>query len=86
VTAYAEKARTTVEQPAGKLFTDAGMAYEWQFEVGHPVDTILHVAKDRGADLIVLGSRGLGGFKRLLLGSVSNGVLHHAPCPVLIVR
>lgn len=38
-----------------------------------------------GADLLVVGSRGLGGFSRLLLGSVGNEVAHHAPCPTVIV-
>jgi nucleotide-binding universal stress UspA family protein len=39
-----------------------------------------------GADLIVIGSRGLSGMKRLLMGSVSESVVRHAHCPVLVVR
>jgi nucleotide-binding universal stress UspA family protein len=47
---------------------------------------IVDEAKDFKADLIVMGSHGHGFFDRLLLGSVSDFVVHHAPCPVLIVR
>lgn len=50
---------------------------------GPAAQVILHAAK--GADLVVLGSRGLGGFKGLLLGSVSHQVARHAPCPVVVV-
>ncbi|MDA4128292.1 MAG: universal stress protein [Thaumarchaeota archaeon] len=50
------------------------------------VGAIAEFAQGEHVDLIVLGTRGLGGFKRLLLGSVSNGVVAHAPCAVLVVR
>jgi nucleotide-binding universal stress UspA family protein len=56
------------------------------FRVARPDQGILAVAEDVGAGLIVLGSRGLGGVKRALMGSVSDSVVRHAHCPVLVVR
>jgi nucleotide-binding universal stress UspA family protein len=50
----------------------------------HPSPALLRAAE--GAFMVVVGARGLGGFKQLLLGSVSNHVVHHATSPVLIVR
>jgi nucleotide-binding universal stress UspA family protein len=52
---------------------------------GSPVTALLAVAEDEGADLIVVGSRGLGGYPEQLLGSTSTQVAQHAPCPVAIV-
>ncbi len=51
-----------------------------------PADAILDVADKTGADLIVVGNRGMTGARRFLLGSVPNNVSHHAPCSVIIVR
>jgi nucleotide-binding universal stress UspA family protein len=53
---------------------------------GDPADAILDVAEERGADLIIVGNKGMTGAKRFLLGSVPNKVSHHAPCSVLIIR
>ena len=53
---------------------------------GSPAEAILNVADTRQSDLIVMGSRGLGLLKGALLGSTSQKVISHAPCPVLIVR
>jgi nucleotide-binding universal stress UspA family protein len=50
---------------------------------GSPAEQILHVGAD--ADMIVLGSRGAGGFSKLLLGSVASQVTHHAHCPVMVI-
>jgi nucleotide-binding universal stress UspA family protein len=55
-------------------------------ESGVPAQKIIDAAKKWSADLIVRGSHGRGKIGGLLLGSVSQGVLHHAPCPVLVVR
>ena len=54
-------------------------------ESGDPRSAIVNQAVSNGADLIVIGTRGRRGFKRLLLGSVTETVLHEAPCPVLTV-
>ena len=51
---------------------------------GHPAEVLLHAAAD--ADLLVVGSRGHGRFAEALLGSVAQHLVHHAHCPVLIVR
>jgi nucleotide-binding universal stress UspA family protein len=53
---------------------------------GDPASAILEVANVRNSDVIVMGSRGLGRLAGLLLGSTSQKVVSHAPCPVLIVR
>jgi nucleotide-binding universal stress UspA family protein len=53
---------------------------------GSPAEAILDVANTRKCDLIVMGSRGLGRLTGALLGSQSQKVVQHAPCPVLIVR
>jgi nucleotide-binding universal stress UspA family protein len=50
---------------------------------GLPAEELINAATD--ADMIVVGSRGTGGFKRLLLGSVSSQVTHHARCPVVVI-
>ena len=66
--------------------TEAGVAVETFARQGDPADAILDVAEERGADLIVVGNKGMTGAKRFLLGSVPNKISHHAPCSVLIVR
>lgn len=50
------------------------------------VETIINHASNEKADLIIVGTRGLGGFKKMLIGSVSSGVVTHSTCPVMIVR
>ena len=63
----------------------AGIEASSQIRHGEPRDLILHAAEQEKADLIVMGRRGLGTWQGLLLGSVSQHVVHHAHVPVLIV-
>jgi nucleotide-binding universal stress UspA family protein len=53
---------------------------------GNPADVIVQEAEGSGADMVVVGTRGLNAAQRLVLGSVSTNVMHHAPCDVLVVR
>jgi nucleotide-binding universal stress UspA family protein len=64
----------------------AGVEARTYARQGDPADAILDVAEERGADLIVVGNKGMTGARRFLLGSVPNRVSHHAPCSVLIIR
>lgn len=57
-----------------------------QILVGHPAERICDLANVEHADLIVMGRRGISTFSRLMLGSVSERVLHYAPCPVLVTH
>jgi nucleotide-binding universal stress UspA family protein len=82
----AETARRDMVEHTGKILLEAGVKYEPLLECGHPVEAITRVAKQHEVDLIVLGGRGVSDVASFLLGSVSEGVLHHAHCPVLIVR
>ena len=68
------------------LFDKDGVCYVSLREFGHPGAQIVRVAEREEADLIVLGSRGLNALESLLLGSVSEHVVHHAHCSVLVVR
>ena len=63
-----------------------GVEVETHASEGEPAEVIIDVANQEHADLIVVGSRGLTGIKRYLLGSVSSKVSEHAPCSVMIVR
>ncbi len=57
-----------------------------RIEVGDVANTVCRVAEDLGVDVIVMGSHGRTGLERFFLGSVSEHVVRHAPCPVLVIR
>jgi nucleotide-binding universal stress UspA family protein len=80
-----ERQRLTVaETMAGWQEKYPDVEVEVRIEHGRPRDTL--AAASQAASLVVVGARGRGGFRGLLLGSVSHAVLHAAPCPVAVVR
>jgi nucleotide-binding universal stress UspA family protein len=78
---FAQTALDATLEDAGAA--DSGIKVTPILREGQPADVICLEAKN--ADLVVVGSRGLGGFRGLLIGSVSQQVVHHAPCPVVVV-
>lgn len=65
---------------------DASIAVEHRLEEGFAADEIARLARDVGADVIVMGTHGHSGLKRAVLGSVAESVLRLAPCPVLTIN
>ncbi len=71
---------------AERFFKEKNLKVSTMLKEGHVATTIIEVAKDGKYDVVVVGSRGLGGFKKLLLGSVSNAIAQEVDSSVLIVK
>jgi nucleotide-binding universal stress UspA family protein len=80
-----EDVNTIVEAAAGQA-RQHDVEAKTHAREGEPADAILDLAEEVGADLILVGNKGMTGARRFLLGSVPNKISHHAPCSVLIVR
>lgn len=80
-----DHARKALDQVAGELAA-RGITARTRLAMGEPADVVVDVAEEEKAELIILGTRGLNLAKRIVMGSVSSSVLHHAPCSVLVVR
>lgn len=83
-----EQHRATAEENLARHAEEhlAGCPVEVVVRVGSPVEVILETAEEREADLIVMATHGYGFVRHALFGSTTERVLHHAPCPVLVVR
>jgi nucleotide-binding universal stress UspA family protein len=81
-----QQARMRLDAEVEKIRSAGGAVAEAHLRVGAAPAEIVDLAEDIGAGLIVMGSRGLGGIRRALMGSVSDSVVRHAYCPVLVVR
>jgi nucleotide-binding universal stress UspA family protein len=66
--------------------TDEGVATEWTCKIGEAGSAIRDLVNSWDADLVVIGRRGRRGLTEVLLGSVSNHVVHHVRCSVLVVQ
>jgi nucleotide-binding universal stress UspA family protein len=81
-----ERARSFVEGKARRMEREGAKVSEALLSFGRPGHEIVELAEELDAGLVVVGSRGRGGLKRTLMGSVSDSVVRHAHCPVLVVR
>lgn len=82
----AERVLTEAIGSARSIVGDRGAQVTGEVLFGSPESRIVEAAEKLPADLIVVGSHGYNRWERLLLGSVSDSVVHHAPCSVLVVR
>jgi nucleotide-binding universal stress UspA family protein len=76
-----------LDEQVQKVEEAGGSVKEAYLRVGERRDqAIVNLAEELGAGLIVMGNRGLGGVRRVLMGSVSDSLVHHAHCPVMVIR
>jgi len=73
-------------ETARKLLGQTSIEVDEELLEGPAAEAILSAATTRNADLIVMGSRGMGSLKGIVFGSVSTKISHYAPCPVMVVR
>ena len=81
-----QRGREVLDAEVERARSAGGTVEQAHLAMGEPAREIVHLAEDLGARLIVVGSRGRGGMRRALMGSVSDAVVRHAHCPVMVVR
>ena len=82
---WRDSIRKNLEGDWTRPLRDAGLSVRVHVEEGIATDVLLRLAREEHADLIVVGSRGLGHVRGMMLGSVSHQLALHAPCPVVVV-
>ena len=83
---FEQVARQVLDAEVERVRAVGGTVAEAYLRMGTPAAEIVDLAEELGVGLVVVGSRGLGGIRRALMGSVSDSVVRHAHCPVLVVR
>ena len=79
-------AERLLDEEAERIRAAGGRIAETHLRLGRPAQQIVNLSEDLGVGVIVVGSRGRGGLRRALMGSVSDSVVRHAHCPVFVVR
>jgi nucleotide-binding universal stress UspA family protein len=80
------EANSFLEEQAKQVGASGGKVAETHLRAGEPDKEIVRLSEELGVGTIVMGSRGLGGLRRALMGGVSESVVRHAHCPVFVVR
>jgi nucleotide-binding universal stress UspA family protein len=82
----AQKSGNKILQDGEQRISATGVQVEKKLVEGHTVQEIVRAANDGNFDLIVIGGRGVSHIREMLLGSVTDGVIHHAHCAVLVMK
>jgi Universal stress protein family len=81
-----QEAEEVLQKQIERIEQSGGTIAEAHLREGRTVDEILDLSEELEIGLLIVGSRGLGGVRRILLGSVSEGIVHHSRRPVLVMR
>ncbi|RLC08408.1 MAG: universal stress protein [Deltaproteobacteria bacterium] len=81
-----ERMTTYAHEQIKQLLGEQPVDWKPLITIGHVADEIAHLAKEKGADMVISATHGRSGLKRLILGSVTERLMHTLPCPFLIVR
>jgi nucleotide-binding universal stress UspA family protein len=81
-----KKLKGVLDAQLTQIYAAGGVVAQAHLRAGRPDKVIIELGEELNAGLIVVGSRGLGGIRRALIGSVSESIVRHAHCPVLVVR
>lgn len=86
ITEAAQKSGNKILQDGEQRISATGVQVEKMLVEGHTVQEIVRAANEGNFDLIVIGARGISHFREMFLGSVTDGVIHHAHCAVLVIK
>lgn len=81
-----KKERKDILSKCSEIATKKGVTIDTVLLQGNPTSIILEFIKKEKCDIVIMGSRGMGKFKEIILGSVSSKIVHHSSCPVMLIR